>query len=209
MSRKKFDAITIDLLLPDMNGWEVLRAFRSRGPNLETPAIVVTVVGSKPKSFGFMIQNILIKPIKAEDLTGALKRTGVFPNQNKSILFLDDDPQMLIVYKKHLKNYASTILFENTVEKALALANLKCPDVVVLDLNIPEIDGLEFLRRFRLTENGKKTPVIICTSQDIREEDRARIKDSVIAVVQKGEDSMINLIEEMKNICPLKTKINP
>ena len=203
---KKFDVITLDLLLPDMNGWEVLRTFRSKGPNLETPSIVVTVVGSKAISFGFMIQNFLTKPIKAEDLISALQQTGIYQNQNKTILFVDDDPKMLTLCTQYLEQYGATILCETDPEAALTMAYLKQPDVIILDLLMPGIDGLEFLRRFRISEHGKNTPVIICTSQDSGEIDRKRMKSSVAAVVQKGGGSMGTLLVEMQRICPLDKK---
>lgn len=205
----KFDLITLDLLLPDMNGWDVLREFRSKGPNLETPAVVVTVVGSKAASFGFMIQNFLIKPIKSEDLISAIQKTGVYENENKTILFVDDDPTMLTLCKHYLKDYGATLLSETDSEKGLALADLNHPDVIVLDLLMPGVDGLEFLRRFRLTDYGKRTPIIICTSQDISDVDRSRIKASVAAVIQKGGGSMNTLIAEIKNICPIDTEKKP
>lgn len=200
---RKFELITLDLLLPDMNGWDVLRSFRSKGVNLETPVIVVTVVASKAISFGFMIQNFLIKPIKAEDLITALQQTGIFENQNKSILFVDNDPKMLTLCQQYLKDYGATLICESDPEHGLVVANINHPDVIILDLLMPEVDGLEFLRRFRLTDVGKRTPVIICTSQDISEIDRSRIKASVAAVVQKGGGSMEKLIAEIKNICPI------
>ena len=203
---KQFDAITLDLLLPDMNGWDVLRAFRSKGPNLETPAIVLTVVGSKAASFGFLIQNFLVKPIKTEDLMSALQQTGIMADQKKTILFVDDDLQMLSLCKQYLKDYASTILCASDPEQGLLLAEQQRPDAIVLDLLMPNVDGLEFLRRFRLTEHGKKTPVIICTSQDISDIDRSRIKASVEAVIQKGGGSMHDLIIEMHRICPILDK---
>lgn len=203
---KKFDLITLDLLLPDMNGWDVLRVIRSQGANLETPVIVVTVVASKAASFGFMIQNFLIKPIKAEDLMTALQQSGIQKNSNKTILFVDDDLQMLSLCKEYLRDYGSTVLVENIPEKALIVAEDKHPDVIVLDLLMPEMDGLEFLRRFRITELGKKTPVIICTSQDVTDVDRSRIKASVEAVIQKGGGSMKNLISEVNQMCPISNK---
>lgn len=205
---KKFDLITLDLLLPDMNGWDILHAFRSKGPNLETPVVVITVVGSKAASFGFMIQNFLIKPIKLESLLTALQETGIYQGQNKVILFVDDDPQMLVLCKQYMKDYGSMILYESDSEQALISADLKRPDVIVLDLLMPGIDGLEFLRRFRLTEYGKETPVIICTSQDISEIDRTRIKASVEAVIQKGGGAMSDLVAEIKRICPIQDKTN-
>ncbi len=203
---KKFDVITLDLLLPDMNGWDILRSYRSKGPNLETPTIVVTVVGSKAASFGFIIQNFLIKPISAEELISALQQTGIYPNQNKTILFVDDDPQMLLLCQQFLKDFGATVLCETVPEQGLMTAKLKHPDVVVLDLLMPDIDGLEFLRLFRLTEVGNETPVIICTSQDISDVDRSRIKASVEAVIQKGGNSMSNLLLEVKKICPIIEK---
>lgn len=200
---KHYDLITLDLLLPDLNGWDVLRAFRSKGPNLETPTIVVTVVGSKAASFGFMIQNFLIKPTKPEELISALQQTGIYPDQNRTILFVDDDSRMLLLCKQYLKDYDSIILTESDPENGLITAELKKPDIIVLDLLMPGIDGLEFLRRFRLTELGKKTPVIICTSQDLTDVDRNRIKNSVEAVIQKGGGSMSALVAEVNRICPI------
>jgi CheY-like chemotaxis protein len=197
---KEFDAITLDLLLPDMNGWDVLRDFRSKGLNLETPAIVLTVVASKAASFGFMIQNFLIKPIKAEDLISAIEKAGILKNQNKLILFVDDDPQMLMLCQKYLNDYGSTVICESNAEAALVVSAARNPDVIVLDLLMPGIDGLEFLRRFRLTPHGKSTPIIICTSQDISDVDRSRIKASVESVIQKGGGSMNNLVAELKRI---------
>ncbi len=86
----------------------------------------------------------------------ALQQTGVYPNQKRTILFVDDDPQMLLLCQKYLKDYGSTVLCESDPEKALEVADQKRPDAIVLDLLMPGIDGLEFLRRFRLTEHWKK-----------------------------------------------------
>ena len=200
---KHFNVITLDLLLPDMNGWDVLRAVRSKGLNLDTPTVIVSIVGSKAESFGHMIQHFLTKPIKSDVLIKAIQQTGIYPNQNKTILFVDDDPQMLTLCTHYLKNYGSTILCERDPVEALKIANRKQPDLIILDLLMPRIDGLEFLRRFRLSKHGQTTPVIICTSQDIGEVDRKRIKASVAAVVKKGEGSMSRLITELKHIYPL------
>jgi CheY-like chemotaxis protein len=201
---KQFDLITLDLLLPDMNGWDVLRGLRSMGANLDTPCIVLTVIGSKASSFGFMIQNFLVKPIKSEDLILALQQSGIYENQNKSILFVDDDTKILTLCKNYLKDYGATVYCESDPERGLILANEKKPDVIILDLLMPGLDGLEFLQRFRKTEYGKKTPVIICTSQDVTDVDRSRIKASVEYVIQKGDGSMKELLSEVHRVCPLQ-----
>lgn len=197
-----FDAITFDLLLPDMNGWDILRSIRNTGANQETPAIVVTVVIQKNSSFGCGVQNFLIKPLKPEDLLTALKQSGILPNESKSILFVDDDPKMLDLVQQYLKNSDYKLYCESDPEIGLEVAEKKRPDIIILDLLMPEIDGLDFLRRLRKTEKGKNTPIIICTSKDLTDDDKARIKVSVDTIIQKGGGAMEQLVAELKRIIP-------
>ncbi len=203
---KKYDVILLDLLLPDTTGWDVLSSYRSKGPNIDTTTIVVTIVGSEAASFGFKIQNFLIKPIKYVELIAALQQSSVNPNENKTILFVDDDPHMLMICKHYMKDFGATIHCETIPEKALELAKNNRPDVVVLDLLMPSMDGLEFLRLLRKNQFGVQIPVIICTSQDLSEIDRSRIKASVAAVIQKDGESMKNLVAEMHRVCPITIK---
>lgn len=195
-----FDAITLDLLLPDMNGWDILRAIRNAGSNQETPAIVVTVVPHKAASFGCRIQNFLIKPIQPEELMAALKQAGIHPNESKSVLFVDDDPKMLKLVREYLKDSNLKVFCESDPELGLESVEKNKPNVIVLDLLMPVMDGLEFLRRLRKMERGKDTPVIICTSQDLTDADKVRIKASVETVIQKGGGAMDQLVSELKRI---------
>jgi PAS domain S-box-containing protein len=198
-----FDAITLDLLLPDTNGWDILRSVRTTGRNQETPAIVVTVVPHKASSFGCRIQNFLIKPIEPKELITALEQAGIHPNESKSVLFVDDDPKMLKLVREYLKDSNLTLFCESDPEQGLEQVEKNRPDVIVLDLLMPVMDGLEFLRRLRKMDSGKDTPVIICTSQDLTDADKARIKVSVEAVIQKGGGAMKELLNELYRIVPL------
>jgi PAS domain S-box-containing protein len=198
----KYDAITIDLLLLNLNGWDILRTIRSGGVNLTTPVIVVSVIVNKAASFGYMVNSFITKPINPTELIAKLEQSGVCKDQNKRILFVDDDPKMLSLCKQYLIDYGATVYYETSAEEALKVASLKQPDVVVLDLLMPGVDGLEFLRRFQITEQGEKTPVIICTSQDLNDDDKFKIKSSVEAIIQKGGDAMDELVKVMNKICP-------
>ncbi|HUX79911.1 MAG TPA: PAS domain S-box protein [Alphaproteobacteria bacterium] len=201
-----FDAITLDLLLPDMNGWNILRSIRNDGINQETPAIVVTVIPQKSASFGCKVQNFLLKPTQSEDILTALKQAGVLPEESKSVLFVDDDPKFLKLVQQYLKDSNLKLFFETDPEHGLEIAEKTTPDVIVLDLLMPNVGGLEFLRRLRSTEKGKNTPVIICTNQDLSDADKARIKVSVDTVIQKGGGAMEHLITELKHIAPIPAK---
>ena len=185
-----------------MNGWDILRSIRNVGINQETPAVVVSVVPQKTASFGCRIQNFLIKPLRPEDLLAALKQSGILPNEPKSILFVDDDPKMLGLVQQYLKNSSNKLYCESDPEIGLEVAEKKRPDIIILDLLMPKIDGLEFLRRLRKTERGKNTPIIICTSKDLTDADKARIKISLDTIIQKGGGAMEQLVAELKRIHP-------
>jgi signal transduction histidine kinase/ActR/RegA family two-component response regulator len=85
-----FDAITLDLLLPDMSGREVLSAIRARGPNRTTPVVVVTVVADKGLGVGFAVHDILPKPVSAGELLASLQAAGLPPGENHTVLVVDD-----------------------------------------------------------------------------------------------------------------------
>jgi CheY-like chemotaxis protein len=73
--KQTFDLITLALLLPDMSGWDVLKAIRSEGPNSEVPVIVITLVAEKKVGVGFPIQDVLSKPVQLKELLVSLERT--------------------------------------------------------------------------------------------------------------------------------------
>ena len=75
-----FDVITLDLLLPDLSGWEVLRAIRGEGPNREVPVIVITLVAEKEVGLGFPIHDVLNKPVTLEQIFSSLERIKKSPD---------------------------------------------------------------------------------------------------------------------------------
>jgi CheY-like chemotaxis protein len=153
-----------------------------------------------------MVQNFLIKPIQSEALLTALKQVNVFPNESKTVLFVDDDTKMLKLVQQYLKDSNLNLICESNPEQGLKIAETTHLDAIVLDLLMPDIDGLEFLRRFRRNKKGKNTPVIICTSQDLSDAEKARIKVSVEAVIQKGVEAMEHLVSELNRILPLSSQ---
>ncbi|MFN7097167.1 MAG: ATP-binding protein, partial [Gammaproteobacteria bacterium] len=86
---RKFDALILDLLLPDMNGFEVLKNLQMEGPNKDTPVIITTVIPDKSISAGYNVSDFLIKPVSGETLLSTLLHSSVYPNKEKSILFID------------------------------------------------------------------------------------------------------------------------
>jgi PAS domain S-box-containing protein len=199
---RAFDCVTLDLLLPDMSGWEVLRAIRETSLNQNIPAIVMTVLAEKGAGVGFEIHDFLIKPVSPSDLLGALGRLGLAAASRRSLLIIDDDAaaSKLVGPALETADFQVTAMFDG--ETGLAAAREHPPSAIVLDLMMPGMDGFEFLHRFRLTPRGRSTPVIVWTAKDLTDAERMRLQASAHAIIHKGAGSSEELLAELRRCMP-------
>ena len=196
---RTFDAITLDLLLPDMSGWDVLKALRTTGRNQTTPAIVVTVVAEKGVAAGYAIHDYLVKPVRTGQLLASLQRAGVEPAGARAILVVDDDLPARRLMETTLQALGYRSVTAPDAEQGLRIAADQPPAAVVLDLMMPGMDGFEFLDRFKQTQTGQATPVIVWTAKDLTAEDYSRLSSAAHAVVLKSAGGTRSLIEELRS----------
>jgi CheY-like chemotaxis protein len=197
---RRFDAITLDLLLPDMNSRDVLRAIRTEGTNGAVPVIVLTLVAEPGAVAGFNIYDFLVKPVPPEELLASLRRAGVPPDGTRKVLVVDDDPSALKIMGTLLGQLGYQPVCRPDGASGLEAAQEEQPAAVVLDLMMPEIDGFEFLKRFRRTAVGGRTPVIIWTVKDLTTEDRVRLRSMAQGVVLKGHGGVEYLLDELSRL---------
>ncbi|MGE5306113.1 MAG: response regulator, partial [Alphaproteobacteria bacterium] len=164
---QRFDAITLDIMLPDMSGRAVLEKLRERGLNRETPVVVVTVLAQKGIVAGYQVVDILAKPASEEAIVKALERCGIAPDNRRPVLVVDDDASALKVADQVLRQLGFRPVCRQDAASALKAASTECPAAVVLDLMMPEMNGFEFLKRFRKSRSGRRTPVIVWTGKDL------------------------------------------
>jgi PAS domain S-box-containing protein len=193
-----FQGITLDLLMPDMLGWDVLREIRCGGRNQATPVIVVTVVAEKGAAAGFAIRDYLVKPVQAEQLLASLERVGVLPTGSGPILVVDDDQQARKLMQTTLESLGYRVSAVAGAEEGLRVAGTNPPAAVILDLVMPEMDGFAFLDQFNRTGAARVTPVIVWTAKDLTPEEHRLLALSAQAVVLKGKTSTMRLIEELR-----------
>jgi DNA-binding response OmpR family regulator/nitrogen-specific signal transduction histidine kinase len=198
LESRRFDAITLDLLLPDMTGWEILRRIRENSATQEVPVVIVTVLADEGVGVGFSISGFIEKPVDYEVLFNTLKRAGVMPTGNPTVLLVDDDKTDLEFYETALQEGGFTISAHSNANEALLAADKKLPDVLVLDLAMPDIDGFEFMRRFREIDGAKTVPVIVLTAKDVSRKELEAIAATARLVVQKGSSSVQALLAEVK-----------
>jgi signal transduction histidine kinase/DNA-binding response OmpR family regulator len=196
---QKFDAITLDIMLPDMSGRAVLKKLRERGLNEQTPVIVATLLADRGVIAGFQVADILSKPLSQADLLNALEKCGVMPSTPRPILVVDDDRSALKLADEMLRQLGYRTVCRQNAASALKAATKERPAAVVLDLIMPEMNGFEFLKRLRQTSRGRRTPVIVWTSKDLTEMERAELRSSTSAIARK-DDQADELIHEIRNI---------
>ena len=197
-----FDAITLDLLLPDMSGVDLLDQVRTESRNADVPVIVLTVVAEKGAVAGFRVSDVLAKPLDAHALLNALRRAGVSPQRHGAVLVVDDDEGCLKLMEATLARSGYETICRQDGEAALQAAAESSLIAVVLDLIMPRLDGFEFLERFRMTEAGRSTPVIVWTVKDLTKHDQARLRQTAQAVVMKGNNGAAALLRELDAFLP-------
>jgi signal transduction histidine kinase/DNA-binding response OmpR family regulator len=205
---RRFDAMTLDLILPDMSGVDLLARMRSETRNTDVPIVVLTVVAEEGAVAGFTVSDVLAKPIDSGALLKALQRIGVVPDRRGAVLVVDDDPGCLKLMEATLGRSGYDTICRRDGLAALEAAAESRLIAVILDLIMPGVDGFEFLERFRRMEAGRSTPVIIWTVKDLSAHDHARLRERAHAVVVKDGDSAATLVRELKAFLPQRAAVS-
>lgn len=190
----------LDLLLPDMNGLDVLQHIRNGDRAPETPVIIVTIVGDTAASFP--VQDVLTKPIDGTAVLAALRRAGVVVERPGSVLVVDDDATLLGLMAATLDRLGYSSTCEQDGMAALRAAEKDRPLAVILDLMMPGMSGFEFLERFRSEPYNRDVPVIIWTGKDLTLGEEARLREQAQAIHSKLKGGMSELLQDIARILP-------
>jgi CheY-like chemotaxis protein len=199
---RSFDAVTLDLLLPDMTGLDLLAALRAEGCARQTPVIVVTVAPDRRFVAAFAVHDVLKKPLEPSSLLHALERAGVRPDRQGGILVVDDDPGALRLMDATLAQLGFSTITRSTGAAALEAAENLHPAAVVLDLVMDGMDGVEFLDRFRRLPAHARTPVLIWTMKELSASEHERLAHAAQAVVSKNGNSPSTVVQQLRTLLP-------
>jgi PAS domain S-box-containing protein len=198
LDTQNFDAITLDLLLPDMPGADVLSHLRAGSRNRDVPVVVITVVAENAIVSAFTVADILTKPLDGDALVATLQRLGVSAASTGSVLVVDDDPGSLRLMAASLQQMGVAATCVAEAVEALRLCEQTAPIAVVLDLQMPVMDGFEFVERFRRIPHCRRVPVVVWTVKDLTREDYERLQQSVQTIVGKGQNGGASVVAELQ-----------
>jgi len=193
------DAITLDVMMPGMDGWEVMTQLKSDPLLHDIPVIMLTIVDDKKTGFALGATEYLTKPFDRERLSTLLGR--VSPERTSRVaLVVDDEPDNRTILRRTLEGEGWTVMEAENGRDALEKIEERRPEMIFLDLMMPEMDGFEFVERLRSNELTQSIPVLVVTARDITPQDRQRLSGSVQNILQKASVSPEELVARAREL---------
>jgi signal transduction histidine kinase/CheY-like chemotaxis protein/HAMP domain-containing protein len=188
-------AITLDIMMPGMDGWEAISRLKSDPATADIPVIVVSIIDDKERGFKLGADEYLVKPVDRESLSRVLQK---FEGHGRQVLVCDDDPVVIDLTRQLLEDDSWTVRSAANGQIALDEIERERPDVLLLDLMMPVMDGFETLKRLRTNPDTVDLPVIVITAKDLAGEELAALKASTSRVIEKDGLDRERILRELR-----------
>jgi hypothetical protein len=191
-------AIVLDVLMPGMDGWAVLSHLKADSQLADIPVILSTIVEDQDLGYTLGAVDYLTKPIEREQLARLLGK--YVTRQPARLLVVEDDATSREVLRRTMDKEGWIIAEAENGQVALELINKTPPDLILLDLMMPHMDGFSFMHQLRQHQTGQAIPVIVVTAKDLTQEDRLQLTDSVVKILQKGTYRREDLLGHVREL---------
>jgi PAS domain S-box-containing protein len=182
--------ITLDIMLPDMDGWEFITQIKRIPALSPIPVVIISIVADTTKGFSLGAAAVMQKPISRQELYDSLVGLGLFPVQDGKtlkVLLVDDDPQAIDVIAACMNGTPCTILRAYGGAEAIDAANRELPDVIVLDLLMADVSGFDVVEALHQSTATDSIPILVVTSKEVTDGDRHRLNGFVTSIVEKAD----------------------
>jgi PAS domain S-box-containing protein len=192
-------AITLDVMMPGMDGWEVLSQLKADPDLAHIPVIMLTMMEDQEMGYSLGASEYLTKPISRHQLINILRkyRTANAPNM---VMVVEDDPAARELLVRLLHRVGWQVIEAENGKMALQRLEKYQPDLILLDLMMPEMDGFEFIIHLRQHPVYSSTPVVVLTAKDLSVEDRTWLNNRVNTIFQKGAYNRDELMTELRQL---------
>jgi signal transduction histidine kinase/DNA-binding response OmpR family regulator/HAMP domain-containing protein len=196
-------AITLDVMMPQKDGWDVIRELKQDSRTSDIPVIICSIVSEKERGISLGAADYLVKPIMEEELVTALDRLNSAPGTHQ-ILVVDDHAGDRHLLRRMIESgcagdggCAYEVVEAAGGEEAIALVEELRPHIIILDLMMPDVDGFAVLESVKSNEITRSIPVIVVTAKELTEEDHRRLNHRVETLVHKGVLEQEELLEDV------------
>jgi signal transduction histidine kinase/DNA-binding response OmpR family regulator len=200
LAKHKYDLITLDIFLPDKNGWDLLKELKTYNLLKGSDVIIISIEPDANKGIVMDVSDIMEKPINRKEFIDIVNRLKLKKMKNiKKILVVDDDRVVLDYCEKILSGEFEVECALNGKE-ALEKINLNKPDIVILDLLMPEIDGFELVHFIKKNETYGDIPLVILTNKDLTMDELKLLNNKIESIFAKSQFNKESFINEIKEI---------
>jgi signal transduction histidine kinase/CheY-like chemotaxis protein len=195
-------AVVLDILLPKLDGWAFLTQVKADPVTREVPVIIVSIIDQKGKGFALGAADYLIKPVQKDDLLRTLRAfslTAQMQTAPVKILAIDDDPKAVELLAAVLEPEGFRILRAYGGEAGLEIARAEQPDLIILDLLMPEMNGFEVLDHLAQSSVTRRLPVILFTLKQLTAEEQQQVQGRIACLAQKeafNQQEFVSLVKE-------------
>ncbi len=183
----KPDAITLDVMMPSMDGWTLLPKLKEHPELADTPVIMVTMVDESARGYALGADDYLVKPIDRKQLVATLNSYRSPDVDSGDILLVEDDEPTRSLLRRTLEDDGWTVVEAEDGQIGLQKLEDFAPDLVLLDLMMPNLDGFEFLRQFRRHDIFRQVPVIVVTARELSPQEEAQLRKGTSEILTKGD----------------------
>jgi CheY-like chemotaxis protein len=190
------DVVVLDVMMPFLDGWDVLKTLKSDPATQDIPVVVCSIMREQGMATSFGADDYLVKPVSAQALMRAVAR---FAPPGGKVLAVDDDEDALEIIRRMLGGMAYHVISATDGASGLDVIRERIPDVVLLDLMMPGMNGFEILSKLRADPATKDLPVIVVTAKDLTNEEREILRSEAAFLLQKGQFSHDELKRLVRN----------
>ncbi|QDG50730.1 response regulator [Persicimonas caeni] len=193
----KPDAITLDVMMPEMDGWTVLSRLKGDAETSDIPVILLTIVSNKNMGYSLGASEYLVKPVDRKRLSTVLADVTGAKGEGR-VLVVEDDESTREMLERTVARQGWQV--DTAANGRLAIDHLEsapAPNVILLDLMMPEMDGFEVLETMRERPEWKDIPVVVVTAADLTVEERTRLNNQVNRILGKGAYTKDQLLAEV------------
>jgi len=188
-------AITLDITMPNKDGWEVLYELKMDPATKDIPIIVVSIVDNKELGYRLGAFDYLLKPVDRDAVIAALTR--IAPRHGR-LLVVDDDPQVVDIVRQVLEGEPYEVEAAGDGQEALEAIARQRPDVILLDLLMPRMDGFTVIEHLRQDPEQRLIPVIVLTAKTLTTVEHAMLEQGVLKIIQKRGLDRDHVIQELR-----------
>ena len=190
-------AITLDVLMPDLDGWTVLAALRGNPELADIPVVMATVTDQQRKGMALGAAGYLTKPIDRDQLIALLRPFQARVRRTR-VLMVEDDPAQRMSIRSVLEPQQWRVTEADNGRVALDLLAKEIPDIILIDLMMPEMDGFDLIAALRKQPDWRRIPVIVITALDLTVADRARLNSGVEGILLKSSFDPAHLVQTVR-----------